>query len=365
MDNLDNDRIYDRLDPTGMRGRIRGLPLQCEEAWSQARDLVLPEHWQSSSNKVVIGGMGGSAIAGDLVADLASLQQAVPIIVVRDFHLPFRLDRNSLFIGCSHSGNTDETLSLFRQALQQQARVLAVTGGGVLAEEAKAQNIPLLTINAPGEPRCAVGYNLMLLLGALRRLGLVNTSDDDVQGATADLRRQIAQLGEEVPTEHNPAKQLAHELKDKLIVMYGSGIFSGAARRWKTQFNENAKIWAFFETAPELLHNAVEAYHSPPGVNPDKIVLVLQPNSNSEVLQSRYRVVKELLHRKDIPHRVLAGVDAPPLAQLLTTLNLGDYVSYYLALLQGVNPSPTPTLDLGKRLLSNAITDEGRKTKDG
>jgi glucose/mannose-6-phosphate isomerase len=365
LHSLDDNRIYDRLDPTGMRHRIRGLPSQCEEAWGRAGAVALPEEWEAGNIQVVIGGMGGSAIAGDLVADLASLQRTVPIIVVRDFHLPFRLGQNSLFIGCSYSGNTEETLSLFRQSLQQHARVLAIEGGGVLAEEARAQNVPLLTINAPGEPRSAVGYNLMLLLGALRRLGLVSTSDDDVRSAVEALHQQIAQLGEDVPTQDNPAKQLAQELVGRLMVVYGGGIFSGMARRWKTHFNENAKTWAFFETAPELLHNAVEAFDTSLSANLDKIVLVLQPNSDSEELKSRYRVVTELLHRKDIPHRVLAGVDTPPLAQVLTMLSLGDYVSYYVALLQGVNPAPTPTLDLGKRLLSDALTDEGRETKDG
>jgi glucose/mannose-6-phosphate isomerase len=363
LHNLDDSRTYDRFDPTGMRYRIRGLPLQCAEAWSQAKALTLPGEWQSH-DKVIIGGMGGSAIAGDLVADLASLQKTVPITVVRDFHLPFRLDQNSLFIGCSYSGNTEETLGLFRQALQQRARVLAIAGGGALAEEARARDIPLLTINTSGEPRNAVGCNLMLLLGALRRLGLVSVSDDDVRDAGETLRRQINQLGEDVPFEDNPAKQLAQELKDRLVVVYGSGIFSGMARRWKTHFNENAKVWAFFETAPELLHNAVEAYSTPARAGSDKIVLVLQPNSDSAELKSRYRVVKELLRRKDIPHRALAGVDASPLAQLLAMLNLGDYVSYYLALLQGVDPAPTPTLDLGKKLLGDALTDEGRKTMD-
>jgi glucose/mannose-6-phosphate isomerase len=358
MHSLDIDRIYDRLDPTGLRRRLRDLPRQCEEAWLQANALALPERWQSN-DKVVIGGMGGSAIAGDLVADLSSLQKSVPIIVVRDFHLPFSLDGDSLFIGCSYSGNTEETLSLFRQALQQRARVLAIASGGVLMEEARAQNVPLLTIDAPGEPRSAVGYNLMLLLGALGRLGLVNTSDDDVRCAVTALRRHIAHLGEEVPTKDNPAKQLAQELNDKLIVVYGGGIFSGAARRWKTQLNENAKVWAFFETAPELLHNAVEAYNSSPALNKDKMVLVLQPSSGAAELKSRYRAVLGLLHQQDIMHRVLEGADGPPLAQLLTILNLGDYVSYYLALLQGVNPAPTPAIDLGKRLLSDALTDEG------
>jgi glucose/mannose-6-phosphate isomerase len=362
MLSLDDNRTYDRLDPAGMRRRLRDLPRQCEEAWSQANALAMPEHWQSN-DKVVIGGMGGSAIAGDLVADLASLQKTVPITVVRDFHFPFSFNHNSLFIGCSHSGNTEETLSLFRQVLQQQARVLAIAGDGALAEESRAQGVPLLTINALGEPRSAVGYNLMLLLGALRRLGVVNTSDDDVRRAIAALRRQIAQLSEEVPTEHNPAKQLARELVGRLIVVYGGGIFSGMARRWKTQFNENAKAWAFFETAPELLHNTVEAYHSSPGINSDKIVLVLEPSSVVAELKSRYQVVTELLHRENIPYRALAGIDGPLLAQLLTMLNLGDYVSYYLALLQGVNPAPTPAIDLGKRLLGDGLTDEGRKMK--
>ena len=363
MHSLDDDLLYDRLDPTGLRHRLRGLPLQCQEAWSQVRAWPLPEHWQSN-DKVIIAGMGGSAIAGDLVADLASWQKTVPIMVVRDFHLPFRLDQNSLFIGCSYSGNTEETLSLFRQALQQHARVLTLAGGGVLAAEARAQHIPLLPIKAPGEPRSAVGYNLMLLLGTLGRLGLVNTSDAEVQWAVAALHRQLAQLGGEVATEDNPAKQLAQELQDKLIVVYGGGIFSGVARRWKTQLNENAKVWAFFETAPELLHNAVEAYGSWPALNKDRIVLVLQPNSDSEELKRRYRAIIGLLQRQDIPHRVLAGVDGPPLAQVLTMLNLGDYVSYHLALLQGVNPAPTPVLDLGKRLLGEALADEGRETKD-
>jgi glucose/mannose-6-phosphate isomerase len=294
--------------------------------------------------------MGGSAIAGDLVADLASLQATVPIWVVRDFQFPFALDEHSLVIVCSYSGNTAETLSMFRQGLKAGARVMVVTGGGLLAKEAKAQGIPHLHVSIPGEPRSAVGYTLLLLLASLHRLGLVETSEDDVQAATAGLRQQALQLGEEVPARNNPAKQLALELEGKLILIYGGGIFSGVARRWKTQFNENAKAWAFFETIPELLHNSIEAYTASPGIAERTKVLLLQPDTGAEQVRDLYRVVAHLLQQSGISYRDLDGRGGRPLKQLLSMLLLGDYVSYYLAMLNGVDPSPTPTISKAKTL---------------
>lgn len=347
---LDSEANIARLDPTGLRGRLRALPDHCREAWQQAKALALPPEW-SRSNKVVIGGMGGSAIAGDLVADLAALQQSVPVLVVRNFSLPFSLDQNSLFIGCSHSGSTEETLSLFQQARRQNSMVLAVAGGGILLEQAASAGIPSLTINAPGEPRSAVGYNLMLLLGALNQCGIVKSNEAEVESAITALQAQVSKLSEDVPVGKNLAKQIAQELPEKLILVYGGGLFTGMARRWKTQLNENAKAWAFFETLPELLHNSVEAFNTSTGNLQNKFVLVLKPNTDNQDLQSRYRVVAELLKQKNIPHRIIESSEGTPLAQMLSILTLGDYVSYYLAMLHGVDPSPIPAISLGKELL--------------
>lgn len=349
---LDSSETYITLDPTGLRQRLRGLPRQCQEAWASCSTLKLPGHWRAV-DKVVIGGMGGSAIAGDLIIDLAASQQsAVPFILVRDFSLPFKLGDNCLFIACSYSGATEETLSLFRQALAQGASVLAITGGGTLAKEAGAADMPLLSINTSGEPRSAVGYNLMLLLGALNKAGIMVTEDDDVQRAVAAMGEQISRCNEEVPSTENPAKLLAQELADKLIVVYGGGLFSALARRWKTQLNENAKAWAFFEAIPELLHNSVEAFHSSFADGKNINVLLLQPSAVGKELNVRYDAVAGLLHRGNVPHRVLKAAGDSPLTQLLSMLVLGDYVSYYLALLKGVDPSPTPLLQLGKELLT-------------
>jgi glucose/mannose-6-phosphate isomerase len=145
-----------------------------------------------------------------------------------------------------------------------ETRLMVVTSGGLLEDEAGSRKVPLLTIDIPGEPRSAVGYTLLLLLGILGRLGLVETTQDDVRAATRSLRQQVSLLAEGVRTVDNLAKQLALERNSKVILIRGDGIISGMARRWKTQLNQNAKAWAFFGTIPELLHNSLETCGSLP-----------------------------------------------------------------------------------------------------
>ena len=351
MADLNNTGSYSSLDPSGLRQRIRDLPRHCEQAWQRAQSFDFP--WVGEPiEQVVIGGMGGSAIAGDLLKDLASQQPGVPVTVVRGFDLPVALNEHSLAVLCSYSGNTEETLSLFRQAQQTGARVLAVAGGGLLREEAVAQGLPVLEIDAPGEPRSAVGYNLMLLLAALDRLGVVATAEQELQQAISALDRQNSQLGEEVPTRDNPAKQLATDLMGKMVVLVGGGFFTGVGRRWKSQFNENAKVWAFFEELPELLHNTIEALGGVGGEGKDLSMLLLQPEAANPDLLERYAVVAELLKNSGVESRTLEAVDGPPLAQMLAMLSFGDWVSYYLAVLNDVDPSATPAIELGKETLA-------------
>ncbi len=352
--NLDDPELYSRLDPSGLRERLRALPGHCKVAWQETRAFTPPTDW-ASSTRVVVGGMGGSAIAGDLAASLASVQGTVPISVVRDLRVPFRLDENTLFVACSYSGNTKESLGLFQQARQANSRVLAITNGGALAEQAKANGVPLLDVDISVEPRSAAGYNLMLLLGGLQRLGLVGIEHEEVLGAVESLCRALSCLTEDVPTRDNPAKQLAMELRGKLILVYGGGLFEGVARRWKCQFNENAKVWAFFETVPEALHNSVEAFGASLAAAGRTITLLLQPGSGAGAAAPYYSVVAELLRRSAIPHQILQGGSGSPLAELLGMVLMGDYASYYLAMLQGVDPTPTPNIVSAKGLLASAL----------
>ena len=356
---LDDPEVYTRLDPSGLRERLRDLPNHCLAAWKQMRAADLPGDW-ADCDQVVIGGMGGSAIAGDLLADLAAVHGTVPVLVVRDLQLPFSLTKRTLFVACSYSGNTEETLALLDQAVKSEARVMAVSSGGTLSVKAEQHQVPLLTIDLSSEPRSAVSYNLMLLIGVLERLRLLQVGESNVHQAVQSLGQRISNLKEDVPATENPAKQLAVKLKDKLILVYGSGLFGGMARRWKSQFNENAKAWAYYETIPEMLHNSVEAFRSSSAMPEIGIALLLQPNNVPVGHQRHHAVVAELLRRNNIPHCVLRGEPGPPLSQLLDMLALGDYISYYLALLHGVDPSSNPSIDEAKELLANpAATKPG------
>ena len=257
MPELDQKAIYDRLDPSGLRGRLLGLPQQCQDGWLQGGDLQTPQDWVSQDlasdnvDKVVVGGMGGSAIAGNLVSNLIAaspapaLRTRPPIIVVRGMEFPFSLDYRSLVVLCSYSGDTGETISLFHKARDSGARVLVVAGGGRLAQEALESGLPFLRVDTLGEPRSAVGYSLMLLAAAFNKLGLANFTVSETTASIALLERRVSELVEVVPTQDNLAKQLALTLKDRVVVVYGGGLFAGMVRRWKTQLNENAKTWAF------------------------------------------------------------------------------------------------------------------------
>ena len=321
--------------------------------------VSLPDDW-APIDQVVVGSMGGSAIAGDLTADLAASPAAVPISVVRGFRLPFALSRRCLFVACSYSGDTEETLSLFHQALESSSHVVVISSGGKLMKEAERKGIPVLKVSIPGEPRGAAAYSLILILSVLDRLGLLDIGEKQVLASAQDLKLRVSQLEEGIPTQDNLAKQLAAELVDRQVLVYGGGLLSGMARRWKSQFNENAKVWAFCETIPELLHNLVEAVGASSGIAAGATVLLLQPTGDVAALDQRFQIVAEQLRQNGIPNRILQGEERPPLSQLLQMLLLGDYVSYYLALLRGVDPSPTPAIQEAKERLAGLHPQTGK-----
>ncbi len=349
MNSLDDPRTYSALDPSGMRDRLWDGPHQCAEAWQQVGAANLP-NFPPITDHVVICGMGGSAIAGDLVFDLSAAIDGAPVTVVRDFRLPFMPNDRTLVVVCSYSGNTKETLSMYHQAVESPAHVVAITAGGELARLSKEHNTPTLQVTAHGEPRSAVGYNLILLLGLLGRLHQPSFTGEEMTAAVDTMRQQVDCIGPNVPTKENQAKQLAQAMNGKLPIIYGGGFFQGMARRWKLQLNENAKAWAFFESIPELLHNSVEPFPAPRSPGPEFMALVLQPVAEADPLECSYRVVTEMLHRHGVPHRILTGSGGGFLAQVLSMLALGDYASYYLALLRGIDPSPTPSIEEAKGL---------------
>jgi glucose/mannose-6-phosphate isomerase len=354
MVNLDSLSVHRKYDPSGMLGHLKRFPEQCHSAWSKVMNYGLPSEY-GQINKVVILGMGGSAIGGEVVSNLLMSESSVPVWVHRDFDLPKFIDDKTLAIAVSYSGNTEETLSAVNLLLQTPAKKLILTSGGKLGELAEKENIFFSIIDYPAPPRATFPYMFASLVGIFNKLGLLSETAADMTQAINALMRMVDELDVTVPTESNRAKQLAQKLHGNIVVTYGAGVFSGVARRWKTQFNENSKNWAFFELFPELIHNAIVGYSHPVQAKKRLFSVLLRGPSLHPRIRVQYEMVMKILEENEIPFEVVDGVGDNPFTRILGLILLGDFTSYYLAILNRADPTPVPQIDLIKQFMSTTI----------
>ncbi len=348
MDVLDDPARIASLDPGGMLESIRDLPRQCRQAWQEARSLQLPESYRRVG-KIAVLGMGGSAIAGDY---LRALGTRLPVGIVRAYDLPPWVDADTLAVASSYSGNTEETLSACQQALERGARVVAITGGGRLGELAKERGLPLFTIGYRAQPRAALGYSLMPLLRVAHLAGALDDPAALVEEALSVMEAERQRLDAGVPTPSNPAKALALRLHGRLVVVFGAGPLAEAAHRFKTQVNENAKAWAFYEELPEADHNAVVAFARPEEVARRTCAVFLRSSGLHPRVLLRYEFTQRALEEAGVECRTVDVPGTGPLAQLLAATLFADYTSFYLALLNGVDPTPVPEIERLKAWLA-------------
>ena len=353
MIHLDDPGIYKQVDPDNMLAQLHGLPQQCLAAWHKAMEFELP-HDYADVDKVAILGMGGSAIGGDLVRSLASSAGKPIVFINRDYELPAFVDVNTLVIASSYSGNTEETLSAFSQALNMGCKKLAITTGGKLKALADSANEPVFLIDHVSSPRAALGYSLMPLVAFFRKLGFMGHRPVDIEAMVRNLEALLEELKETVPTGSNRAKQLATELQGRIAVIYGAGILSEVARRWKTQINENSKAWAFHEVFTELNHNAVVGYQFPSALASKIYVVLLRCPSLHPRTLVRYQVTSELLEQNGVGYRIVDSQGGDELNQMMNLIFLGDWTSYYLAILNEIDPTPVKAIDYLKKRLSDA-----------
>jgi glucose/mannose-6-phosphate isomerase len=349
--NLDDIEYLKSADPRDMGARIAELPLQCREARMLAERCPLPPNYRQA-DAIVILGMGGSAIGGDLVCALVRDECSVPISVNRDYDLPAFVGNQTLVVASSYSGNTEETLSAFAQALERGAMVVAITTGGQLAETCRRRNLPLITFEYESQPRAALGYSFVTLLVLLQEMGYIAGKSGQLQETITSLEHLRSRIGVEVPEADNPAKQLARRLEGKLPVFYGAGHLSEVARRGKCQWNENSKAWAFWDVLPELNHNSVAGYGHPASLAPHLHVLMLDSELYHPRHQVRLGVTGEILTQNGIPHEAIQVAGKSRLSQMLWAIHFVDFVSYYLAALNGADPTPVDNIAYLKKRLS-------------
>lgn len=351
MVNLDEPVNFQQTDRSGMLAHLKSFPEQCQIAWELVTKFDLPPEYKAIE-RVIILGMGASAIAGDIISHLARAESKAQVWVNRDYDLPSFANENTLVIASSYSGNTEETISAFSQSLGIKAKKLVITSGGRLKQLAEKEGIPLFLINYKAPPRAAFPHSFIPLLGILQRLGLLRDRSAELEEGIKLLHKLCSRLAETTPLATNPAKQLANKLQGRLIIIYGAEFLSGVAQRWKTQLNENSKTLAFFELFPELNHNAVSGYGLPLEIRSKIFVILLHSTLLNQRNQLRYQATTELLERAKIAHEQLEASGETTLAQILSLILLGDYTSFYLAMLNKVDPTPVEPIEFVKKYLA-------------
>ena len=348
---LDDLLIYQQLDTSGILDCLREFPEQCGLAWEKVLKFDLPREY-TRIDKVLILGMGGSAIGGAMVRRLALSESKVPVWIHRDYGLPLFVDDGTLVIASSYSGNTEETLHAFIESLKTPAKKLVLTTGGKLKHLADGEGIPVLVIDYQASPRAAFPHSFISLVGIFQKLGLLRDKSADLREALQILGKLTRDFTETTPLGSNPAKQLATKLWGHVTVVYGAGILSEVAQRWKSQINENSKAWAFFEVFPELNHNAVAGYEFPSQAREEILVLFLRSSLLHPRNLLRYEATAKLLAKAGVIYELVEAAGKTTLAQMMSLVLLGDYLSFYLAILNRTDPTPVDAIDFVKRYLA-------------
>ncbi|MFQ5692348.1 MAG: bifunctional phosphoglucose/phosphomannose isomerase [Nitrospinota bacterium] len=355
-------RIADQ-DPGGMFALLGRWPEQWEAAASLARGARLPE--ASAARRasgtgfrhVVVSGMGGSAIGGDLLRSYLADSMRVPLVVNRSYACPAFVGPDTLFVAVSYSGGTEETLAAVSAALERGAEVAGVTSGGRLENKCRRAGKAVFPVPGGLPPRQALGYLFLSVLGLLEGLGLAPDQASAVE-ETGDLMSYLVRsYGSEVPTAENPAKILAVSLHGRIPVIYGVQDRTDAvALRWRGQFHENSKNWAASNALPELDHNEITSWPALSGLTRKSVAVIFLEDAEDGARMERRR---EITRRLIAPHVAdVAGVRSrgrSRLARLFSLVLLGDFVSAYLAVLNRVDPLPVPVIeDLKKALTENS-----------
>ena len=316
---------------------VERFPEHLSDAKSLGSDVKI-----SGVDKIVFTGVGGSAIAGSLLQIYCSEKtQTVQFFVSRNYDVPSFVDKSTLVVAISYSGNTEETLSAVKAAMKRSARIVIVTSGGKLMQQAEQLKKPVVALPEGIQPRAALPYLFIPMLNVLHNSGFIPDPSSEVSSTITSLQAASTNYRER-------ANSLAQKLVGKVPLIYASDRLAGVAYRWKTQFNENAKIHAFSHVFPELNHNELVGYTK---LNANYYVIMLEDAADSRRIKERARLTKEIIGRKGVPSTQIVIKGEHFLTRLLSAVHIGDLTSVYLAKLTGVDPEPVTIIEDFKKQL--------------
>ncbi len=340
---LDDIKKIRTIDKSNMLAVISSLPSQIERTKTLVEGLEVPKLKPSS---IVISGMGGSSIGGELMRDWLSDKIQIPMIANRTSGLPRFAGRDTLSILVSYSGNTNETLGCAQHSIRRGCHIVGITSGGKLEKLCRTKDCPCILLPPGLPPRGAIGYLFSSIAFLLQEMALVRVEEEihEARGFIDEVQHGWAA---NVETKENEAKTIAKLIEKRTPTIYGHTHYGAVARRWKTQINENAKTLAWWSEIPEMNHNEIEGWSRDTKGKKFAAIFLRDRHENTDI-SNQIKVTVEMLSKKSKTHEVWAQ-GATILSRMLYNMYLGDYVSFYLAILKGVDPMPVSAIQEVKK----------------
>ncbi len=339
------------FDKHNMYGNIVNFHRQITEGIKIGQKADLGRLPEKSFRNIILAGMGGSAIGGDLLRSFLKTELPVPFIIHRNYDIPDFAGQDSLVICSSYSGGTEETLSAFKTASEKGSSILCISAGGKLTDMARENNVPVIKIPSGMMPRAALGYSFTPLLIAFERLGLCKDYSDDLDKCSHMLKEWSKDYSFESP--NNTAYELAIKLAGKIVLIYsGPDYFDTVALRFKGQIGENSKQLAFCGVFPEFNHNELVGWELAPSITDKYIVLILRDDADHPQIARRMDIVGRILKNKGVEVVELFSRGESLLSRIFSQIQIADFASYYLALINHQDPTPIDLIELLKKELS-------------
>lgn len=353
--NLDNQTAIRNLDQNQVAASLANLPKQLVNAYNQTQKIKLPASLAKFDN-LIVGGMGGSNLASELTKRVFGSELKIPLVLVRGYNLPNFAGSKTLIIISSYSGNTEETIACLHQALKVKAKIICVSSGGQLEILAKKYKLPYCKINPEfnpsGQPRYDVGSQLGVILALFSRLKLIKLSEPIISQTAAKLTTLGLDLLPNSPLAKNPAKNLAQKLYKKNIYLIGAEHLSANPHILANQINESSKQLANPYRIPELNHHLLEAFQNPELVIKNSAALFLISNNYSQPITKRFLATQKILTKLKVANYNLTVNNPSRFHEALITLAYGSWISFYLAVLNKVNPAEIPLVNWFKKELA-------------
>lgn len=356
MNKLDNQKIYKKLDTCQVAKSIELLPEQVRQVLYEARLVKIPYDY-SKVTQVVVNGMGASNLGAEIFRSVFADKVKVPITVTPGYSVPASVDKNTLYLISSYSGNTEEPLSVYKEVKKRGAKIMAIASQGKnkLAQLILKDNIPGYIFNPENnpsaQPRLGLGYGIFGATVLLAKSGLLEIKPKQIDDIIASLELWGHEFMSSVPVEANVAKQIANEIYGKQVVLVGAEFLEGNLKALRNQINENGKNFGCYLTLPELNHYSMESLGNPKSNKKDLVFFFVDSELYHPRIQKRSDLTKQVIEKnkiKVVSHKLSAD---NKLAQSFEMLQLGTWVSFYLSMLNGVRPSDIPWVDWFKKKL--------------